>query len=89
MEDRNVWLPGAMVARLASIATRTAMSRDTKRLQVRVLRWSFFVLEFECLFFTAVRKFAARDFAFSLRFMIEFQSTVFGMYLCMDGFFNE
>jgi hypothetical protein len=31
-------LPGAMVARLASIAN------GTKRLQVRVLRWSFFFL---------------------------------------------
>ena len=30
----RVWLPGAMVARLASIAD------GTKRLQVRVLRWS-------------------------------------------------
>lgn len=31
-----IWLPGAMVARLASIAD------GTKRLQVRVLRWSYF-----------------------------------------------
>ena len=31
----QVWLPGAMVARLASIAD------GTKRLQVRVLRWSY------------------------------------------------
>ena len=33
---RCLWLPGAMVARLASIAD------GTKRLQVRVLRWSCF-----------------------------------------------
>ena len=32
----STWLPGAMVARLASIAD------GTKRLQVRVLRWSLF-----------------------------------------------
>ena len=32
----SLWLPGAMVARLASIAD------GTKRLQVRVLRWSCF-----------------------------------------------
>ena len=35
-----VRLPGAMVARLASIAD------GTKRLQVRVLRWSFLALSF-------------------------------------------
>jgi hypothetical protein len=34
--SRLLWLPGAMVARLASIAD------GTKRLQVRVLRWSIF-----------------------------------------------
>lgn len=34
-KSTQIWLPGAMVARLASIAERT------KRLQVRVLRWSF------------------------------------------------
>ena len=36
MSGTKVWLPGAMVARLASIAD------GTKRLQVRVLRWSCF-----------------------------------------------
>ena len=32
-----------MVARLASIAKRHRVKRATKRLQVRVLRWSYFL----------------------------------------------
>ena len=43
-----VRLPGAMVARLASIAD------GTKRLQVRVLRWSFFSLTIERIPFSVL-----------------------------------